>query len=247
MPCSGRCAPRSSPCPTTWPSTRRMVPGRSARPLSGSARTTTIGTERATNPLLSIDDEDRFVATLLDGLGQLPHLLPPAPEINRRGPRLYAERPRPSPGSTSTRSAGTSRMAPRSSTPGPSASSPRRTSPGSLSIEHRSVFASWFGWLVPLDRPVVFVLDDTTDRADLVRQCLTVGHEAILGELDGGIATWTAAGLPVESIPLVDPADMAGTVLDVRQDNEWAAGHLPGAIHVELGDLADAPRCPAAR
>jgi rhodanese-related sulfurtransferase len=33
---------------------------------------------------------------------------------------------------------------------------------------------------------------------------------------------------------------MAETVVDVRQDSEWAAGHLPGAIHVELGDLADA-------
>jgi rhodanese-related sulfurtransferase len=29
------------------------------------------------------------------------------------------------------------------------------------------------------------------------------------------------------------------TVLDIRQDNEWDAGHLPGALHVELGDLAD--------
>ncbi|MFA5886120.1 MAG: MBL fold metallo-hydrolase, partial [Acidimicrobiia bacterium] len=39
---------------------------------SGSARTTTIGTERTTNPLLAIEDEDRFVATLLDGLGSFP-------------------------------------------------------------------------------------------------------------------------------------------------------------------------------
>jgi hydroxyacylglutathione hydrolase len=102
------------------------------------------------------------------------------------------------------------------------------------------VFASWFGWLVPLDRPVVFILDEDTDRADLVRQCLAVGHDSILGELEGGVDTWTAAGLPVESIPLVAAVQMTGTVLDIRQDNEWRAGHLPNAIHVELGDLADA-------
>ncbi len=102
------------------------------------------------------------------------------------------------------------------------------------------MFASWFGWLVPLDRPVVFVLDEDTDRADLVRQCLAVGHDALLGELDGGIATWTAAGLPVESIPMVTADHMTGTVLDIRQDDEWNAGHVPGAIHVELGDLATA-------
>ena len=27
-------------------------------------------------------------------------------------------------------------------------------------------------------------------------------------------------------------------MLDVRQDSEFAAGHLPGARHVELGDVA---------
>jgi rhodanese-related sulfurtransferase len=27
-------------------------------------------------------------------------------------------------------------------------------------------------------------------------------------------------------------------VLDVRQHDEWAAGHLPGALHAELGSLA---------
>jgi hydroxyacylglutathione hydrolase len=29
-------------------------------------------------------------------------------------------------------------------------------------------------------------------------------------------------------------------VIDVRQDDEVAAGHLPGAMHVELGDIAAA-------
>ena len=27
------------------------------------------------------------------------------------------------------------------------------------------------------------------------------------------------------------------TVIDVRQDNEWAAGHLPGAVHALAPDL----------
>jgi hypothetical protein len=59
----------------------------------------------------------------------------------------------------------------------------------------RPVFASWLGWLVELDRPLVFVLDDDQDRADLVRQCLTIGHEHLLGELDGDSTAWADAGL----------------------------------------------------
>jgi rhodanese-related sulfurtransferase len=27
-------------------------------------------------------------------------------------------------------------------------------------------------------------------------------------------------------------------LLDVREDDEWAAGHAPGAVHLRLGDLA---------
>jgi rhodanese-related sulfurtransferase len=111
---------------------------------------------------------------------------------------------------------------------------------GALSIEHRPVFGSWLGWLVPLDQPVVFLLDDATDRADLVRQCLTIGNESVLGELEGGLATWVAAGLEVGSIPLLDPSAVADTVVDVRQDAEWVGGHLPGAVHVELGALTGA-------
>jgi len=103
------------------------------------------------------------------------------------------------------------------------------------------VFASWFGWLVDLGRPVVFINDETTDRTDLVRQCLTVGHDAILGELDGGLDAWIGGGMRAASIPLVTPDAITGAVLDIRQDNEWNAGHLPGAIHVELGDLAQVP------
>ena len=33
---------------------------------------------------------------------------------------------------------------------------------------------------------------------------------------------------------------MTGPVLDVRQDIEFEAGHLPGALHIELGELAAA-------
>ena len=36
---------------------------------------------------------------------------------------------------------------------------------------------------------------------------------------------------------MVEPAAMDGRVVDVRQANEYAAGHVPGARHVELGAI----------
>lgn len=203
---------------------------------AGSARTTTIGAEKATNPLLAIDDEDEFVATLLGGFGSFPTYFRQLPEINRRGPRTYPAVPdlaRLDLDTVSRHLADGSVLVDAR----PIAAFADAHVAGSISIQHRSVFASWLGWLIDLDRPVVFLLDETTDRVDLVRQCLTVGHDNILGELDGGLETWTAAGLRVASIPLVEPSAMTGTVLDIRQDGEWDAGHLPGAVHVELADL----------
>ena len=206
---------------------------------AGSARTTTIGRELETNPLLGIDDEERFVEALLAELGSFPRYFRELPEVNRRGPRVYPALPTLAKLDLDTvraHIADGAVLVDARPIGAFSVGHPR----GAISIAHRPVFASSLGWLVPLDQPVVFVLDETTDRADIVRQCLTIGHDAILGELDGGVAAWTAAGLDVGSIPLVAPSDVAETVVDVRQDSEWARGHLPGAVHVELGALADA-------
>lgn len=110
--------------------------------------------------------------------------------------------------------------------------------PGSLSNTLRPVFASWLGWLVDPNQQLVFVLERDQDRADLVRQCLDVGHEHLVGELAGGIDAWTGSGRPVNMIPFIDVAAMRGAVIDVRQANEYATGHIPGARNVELGRIA---------
>ena len=113
--------------------------------------------------------------------------------------------------------------------------------PGSISNTLRPVFGSWLGWLVASDTPIVFVLDADQDRSDLVRQCLDVGHERLLGELDGGVIAWTASGRPLATIPVVGAEQLHGTVIDVRQANEYDAGHLPEARNVELGSIPTTP------
>jgi rhodanese-related sulfurtransferase len=42
----------------------------------------------------------------------------------------------------------------------------------------------------------------------------------------------SAAEIPAASVP--DDA----WLLDVREDDEWAAGHAPGATHIPLGELS---------
>ena len=52
------------------------------------------------------------------------------------------------------------------------------------------------------------------------------------------MTAWQADGRPVEQTALVTAGEMDGrAVLDVRQDTEYVTGHVPGAAHIELGDL----------
>ena len=45
-----------------------------------------------------------------------------------------------------------------------------------------------------------------------------------------------AEGGMVAQVPAAEVPDGA-FLLDVREDDEWAAGHVPGAIHIPLGEL----------
>ena len=54
------------------------------------------------------------------------------------------------------------------------------------------------------------------------------------------MAAWTAAGHDTASIPLARAEQLDGRrVLDIRQRPEYLAGHLPGAMNIELGDVAN--------
>jgi hydroxyacylglutathione hydrolase len=204
---------------------------------AGTERQTTIGQERAKNPLLACEDEDTFVARLLSGLGTYPPYFLELREVNRRGPAVYGSFP------------GLAALGPqdvqRLLHAGAAVVDVRPVAefgaghlPGSLSIALRPQFASWLGWLTDRRQPLVFVLGAGQDGAEVVRQCLTIGYENLAGELAGGIEAWKAAGLPIARVPLASAPEVpTGGLLDVRQQNEYEAGHLPDAVHIELGAL----------
>jgi glyoxylase-like metal-dependent hydrolase (beta-lactamase superfamily II)/rhodanese-related sulfurtransferase len=210
----------------------------------GSDRTTTIGRERAGNPLLTgptgtgaVVDEDTFVARLLAGLGSYPAYFARLPEVNRRGPGVIGEPVGLPPLDAGAFAAEVAAGAQVLDVRSPAAFAAGHV-PGALSITLRPVFATWLGWLADPTRRILVVRDAGQDPDEIVWQALKVGYEHLAGELAGGITAWTRAGHPVATVALI-PAREAGrqTVLDIRQDGEYAAGHVPGAVHVELGAL----------
>jgi hydroxyacylglutathione hydrolase len=200
------------------------------------ARTTTIGRERATNPSLSAPSEDEFVRRVLTSFGTYPPYFLRLREVNRRGARVYGRLPDLRPMDLHEFD--------RALADGAEIIDVRHIAmyaaghiPGSLSIALRAVFASWLGWLVEFDRPLVFVLAEDQDRREVVRQALGIGYEDLLGELRGGIAAWAAAGRPVSRTALSTTPPGPGRLVDVRQASEYRAGHVAGAIPLELGAL----------
>ncbi|GLZ35132.1 Zn-dependent hydrolase [Lentzea sp. NBRC 105346] len=188
----------------------------------GAERISTIGREKATNSLLRAESEDAFVAELLGSLGSYPAYFGRLPELNRCGAALLDG----------------VRLAPLGEIPADAVVVDTRPItefaaghvPGSLSIALRPSFASWLGWLVPADRPVVIVRGDDQDPAEIAWQAAKIGYD-LSGEFP--LSQWTG---DLARTRLV--AELNGErVLDVRQDREYAAGHVPGAVHVELGEL----------
>jgi hydroxyacylglutathione hydrolase len=205
----------------------------------GGERTTTIGRERATNPMLAARSEDEFVDQLLGGFGSFPPYFRRLPTVNQRGVTHHQTVPVLARLDVAdvdrlVRDAGAVVVDTRNVLEFAAGHVP-----GSLSIEQRPVFASWLGWLTDLDQPVVFVLGDNQDEADLVRQALTVGHDNLAGRLTGGIDAWVAAGRPVQTVEVLEQGSVDRPLIDIRQADEFARGRVPGATHIELGALGD--------
>ncbi|MDX5969970.1 rhodanese-like domain-containing protein, partial [Rhodococcus opacus] len=202
----------------------------------GADRTSTIARERATNPLLAARDEDAFVDQLLGSLGSYPPYFRRLGEINRAGPPLLDHDPVLPSLTVDTVRARLAEGAVLIDVR-PLARFAAAHIPGALSIPLRPVFASWLGWLAPADRPLIIVRDQDQDVNEILWQGLKIGYDNLIGELDGGLA---AAELEVATTALTGPEAVEGVrVLDIRQRPEYLAGHLPGAVHIELGALAD--------
>lgn len=204
----------------------------------GASRTSTIGAQKTGNPLLTAPDEDTFVRLLTGSLGSYPAYFARLGELNRHGHVVSVPPLLPSLDAGQVRSLvgeGAIVVDVRAVRAYAAAHIP-----GSVAIPLRAQYATWLGWLIPPDVPIVIVRDPGQDPADILWPALNVGYSGIAGELAGGIAAWTAAGGTTATTPLVAAAELdPANVVDVRQDSETVAGHLPGAHLIELGSLTE--------
>ena len=117
--------------------------------------------------------------------------------------------------------------------------------PGSYNVGIDGPVSAWVGWLIARDRRLVLVGATEKDPRKAHRELLRIGYDNVAGILDGGVDSWRASGRELSSFETVDVEDMAQwvlsaepmTVVDTRDEHEWVAGHVPGAVHIYVPDV----------
>ena len=118
--------------------------------------------------------------------------------------------------------------------------------PGALSASaYETGFATKVAKVVPPDVELIVVAASDGQELEAAELLASVGLR-VRGYLAGGMTAWRSEGRPVRRIELIDAEQLAERledgdllVLDVRDEDEWEEGHIPGSIHLPYGELPD--------
>lgn len=224
-----------------------LYPAHGAGSLCGkilsSKLSSTIGTERLYNAALQIHPEKKFIDTFLAEMPEAPDHFSRCSEINRKGPAILAELPKPigySPNDfdklinsghvvVDTRDQLTFGAA---------------HIPGAYGLSLKGNFATFSGWVLPPDKPILLVLESMGDLATTLRALYSVGLDNIVGYLEGGMSAWANSGLKTarfESISIMELKERMEKedllLIDTRLKSEYDEMHIAGSIHAPAPDV----------
>jgi hydroxyacylglutathione hydrolase len=208
----------------------------------------TIGFERANQPLLQVADEAEFVRMTTSTLGPQPPNFKNIVAINR-GPLMME---------TVDAHPLTPRQVQQAYADGALVVDVRTDLqfddahiPRAICITaRRAGFGSRLAWLADPEQPLVLVGRDDEDAREAAELAGAVGLRNIGGFLAGGMTSWREDRLEVEGVERLTVtglhdrwADGDGglQVLDVREQGEWDAGHIPGSVHRPYHDIRALP------
>ncbi len=235
----------------------QLWPGHGAGSACGKALgampQSTVGYEKVANWGLTTLDEDAFVREVLAGQPDPPRYFAEMKRINQDGPPMLGKMPEPTRSDAALLTpeliAGAIVIDARAA-----ARFAESHVPGTLNIPLNKSFPTWVGWLVAYDRDVHLVVASAAEAARAAREMAMIGLDRVAGWFaPDALENWVHAGRPLESVAQMSTAELAAristddvTIVDVRSDDEWDHGHLPGALHIPLGSLglrvAELPR-----
>jgi rhodanese-related sulfurtransferase len=119
--------------------------------------------------------------------------------------------------------------------------------PGAVSntILH-SGFGTRLAWIASPDDEIVLVGRDDADALHAAELAAAVGLATIAGYLAGGMTSWREERLRTERIERLTVPELHGRarelqILDVRERDEWDAGHIPNTHFMPYHDIRAVP------
>jgi hydroxyacylglutathione hydrolase len=116
--------------------------------------------------------------------------------------------------------------------------------PGSLAVP-LELIPQFAGWFVPYDVPIGLVVENAQQIQPAVRYLIRLGFEQVEACLEEGMHEWETNGREFAGIPQVHIMEIKRrldeneefTLLDVRDEAQFDAGHLRGAHNIYVGEL----------
>lgn len=211
----------------------------------GERRTTTIGYERRHNPKLQIQDQNEFVTAVLADLDPAPAYYTRVKQLNAQLQPL-SEISTPAPMDAQAFSV-------EMRQPNTIVVDTREIEafggayiPDSLNIPRRQEFPIWAGWMLTSDQRILLVLSEHDDVEIVAHHLGRGGIENVVGYLRRGFRDWSEAGFLFHRLPQMNVHELNVTlqtapdtqqVLNVRREDEWRQGHIPGAQHIPASEL----------
>lgn len=223
----------------TLPDNVTLYPGHGAGSLCGrnlgTARSSTIRTERLSNYALQIKDREHFIKQLTTNLPPRPEYFPQDAQINRAGAATLCELPALNPiAAEDLKSLLEEGVVAIDVRPGDEFTAGHV--PDSISIPLNGQFATWAGTLVGLTSQPVLIGDTPEELAEARTRLARIGLDEEKGYLLNGVKGWKNAGFELASFGQITARNLSRDlqsnsrqVLDVRRRPEWEVGHIEGA------------------
>ncbi len=211
----------------------------------GAMRSSTIGYEKKYNSVLRIKDKKKFIASLTTNMPPAPDHFSRCSAINGKGPALVEKLPCPARFEAPVFKKAMGRKKTIVLDCRSTAAFGGGHVPGSYHIDFGSNFSMFAGWILPQDSQILLVAETPLQALDAAVMLRRVGHDRVIGFLDGNIYEWGKAGLPVDTIPQIAVQQLQTqmknlerfTLLDVRTEREFETGHIEGAVNIAMPEL----------
>ena len=208
----------------------------------GAVPQTTVGYEKMFNLPVSIEDEQQFVDMILSGQPEPPKYFATMKRLNRDGPPLlgkhHAVPQLDAAEFDNLLQSGTLVVDTRTAV-----AFGKEHAAGTINIPYNKSFTNWAGWIIPYEKDFALIVDDRTDVRDVARDLAMIGLDRVKGYFTSNVLKGRTDLQKTAHINTAEMDSLAKSgdaiVIDVRNSNERAAGHIPGTQHVHLGYLAD--------